>query len=188
MSGQKRSLVWDHFDVKPDDDTLVKCKHCKESISRGGKEKSSFNTSNMKLHLQRRHKNQFHDMVQKEATNKPPADEPSAAKLPRSTQPTLLAIAERQRPWGPDDPRTRHMNRLLTEMIALDDEPFRIVKKVQTLLCKYIYIHIYINCPRICSMYVTLIWIRIAGNNIVAVHCTVKSNFIFSVRLPRMAV
>ena len=42
-----------------DDGTKVECKLCDISLSRGGKEEKSFNTSNLRKHLQSKHEQEF---------------------------------------------------------------------------------------------------------------------------------
>jgi len=61
----KRSGVWDYFMVNVTDDSKVSCKLCQASISRGGKE-MNYNTTNMRRHLETKHKVEFAAFLTKE--------------------------------------------------------------------------------------------------------------------------
>ena len=47
---------------------------------------------------------------------------------PPKVQPTLEAIRDRSTQWAFNDPRARKVHKAIMEMIALDDEPFRLVQ------------------------------------------------------------
>ena len=53
----KRSPIWKYFEVCGDDDSKAVCKTCNDKVSRGGSVRKSYNTTNLRKHLeQRRHK------------------------------------------------------------------------------------------------------------------------------------
>lgn len=50
-----RSVVWKYFEIDANDKCKALCKLCSRSVSRGGKNASSFGTSNLLAHLKSHH-------------------------------------------------------------------------------------------------------------------------------------
>lgn len=55
----RSSIVWKFYTASKDDGAQVECKLCDISLSRGGKEEKSFNTTNLRKHLQSKHKQEL---------------------------------------------------------------------------------------------------------------------------------
>ena len=49
------SAIWAHFKINDDDRSKAQCKICTATVSRGGKESTSFNASNLIKHLKTHH-------------------------------------------------------------------------------------------------------------------------------------
>ena len=49
------SAIWAHFKINDDDRSKAQCKICTATVSRGGKESTLFNTSNLIKHLKMHH-------------------------------------------------------------------------------------------------------------------------------------
>lgn len=48
-------MIWAHFKINDDDGSKAQCKICTATVSRGGKESTLFNTSNLIKHLKTHH-------------------------------------------------------------------------------------------------------------------------------------
>src|SRR4029434_1231965 len=53
------SAIWAHFKINDDDRSKAQCKICTATVSRGGKESTSFNTSNLIIHLKTHHSAEY---------------------------------------------------------------------------------------------------------------------------------
>ena len=62
---KKRSTIWSFFVVDNDDKAKAVCLTCKEKVSRGGSNPKSFNTSNLRKHLEG-HEDKFQEYVARE--------------------------------------------------------------------------------------------------------------------------
>src|SRR4029434_2566975 len=49
------TAIWAHFKINDDDRSKAQCKICTATVSRGGKESTLFNTSNLIKHLKTHH-------------------------------------------------------------------------------------------------------------------------------------
>lgn len=63
MADNKRSKVWDYFEVS-DNVSMAKCEECETEISRGGSVKKNFNTTNLLNHLKRKHPRLFQSLTE----------------------------------------------------------------------------------------------------------------------------
>ena len=67
MTGRmKRTAVWNYFIVILTDESKVSCSLCLQEVPGGGKDAKSFNTSNMRRHLEVRHPDEFSQLQAKE--------------------------------------------------------------------------------------------------------------------------
>ena len=53
---KKRSVIWEYFNIDPEDEKNAKCNTCDEAVGRGGASAKNFNTSNLRYHLKREQK------------------------------------------------------------------------------------------------------------------------------------
>jgi len=108
------------------------CKLCNVSLSRGGgtsKAKSSFNTTNLRKHLESVHSAQWTE-VHDDEKRKSTSSFGQATLNPPSTsaaQSTITNVFNNKHPWDFDDERSRRVHRAIAEMIATDDQPVSVV-------------------------------------------------------------
>jgi hypothetical protein len=135
MTACRTSPVWKYFIVSSADLSRVSCKICNTSLSRGGRGvKNSYNTSNLRKHLESMDENEFRELRQVEDEKRTSASLPvsvSTSLQPvnshQNRQLTIASAFDIKRPWEFDDERSRRIHPIIGEMIALDDQPFNIV-------------------------------------------------------------
>ena len=105
---------------------ILSWKHCtcKEKVSRGGKHPKSFNTSNLRKHLEG-HEDKFKDYIEQEKKRQELSSNKGSYK-----QVTLEALTEKRKPYAADHPRAKVITQRIAEMIAVDLQPFSIVGNV----------------------------------------------------------
>ena len=148
MAHSKVSPVWQYFTISTIDDSRVNCKLCNSTYARGtaGK-RASYNTSNMRKHLEVSHSDAWEVVKREDAGRKAPKSVPS-----KSTTPSILQAFDNKRPWDFDDERSRRIHRLIGEMIARDDQPFNIVNN-EGLLIQFIdFIHVFPRRLKLCPL------------------------------------
>jgi len=111
------SIVWDHFRVSVSDSSYAVCSHCGKSVSRGGIKRSSWTTTTLRNHLVRHHPSLSLDRSVSNGKD----------RAAETTEPRITATPERTLLWGLNDPRSLHLHRVISEMIALDNQPFSII-------------------------------------------------------------
>ena len=124
---KKNSVIWLYFVVDVGDKTKAICQSCKDKVSHGGINYKSFNTSNLRKHLQG-HPAIFEEFLEKEKEKK--LELQSSRKTGSHKQVTLEALAERKRPYSIDHPRAKSITYRIAEMIAVDFQPFSLVKDI----------------------------------------------------------
>jgi hypothetical protein len=126
----KRSAVWNFFKVNVSDNTHVLCSTCGESVSRGGKDSRSFNTSNLTSHLRRQHPDQLRQVEEESKRKRPGTPSTPTATPPKAptVQTSVVSAFSRNRPWEFNDPRSLRVHRRVAEMIAVDDQAFSVVE------------------------------------------------------------
>ena len=65
LERKKRSTIWSFFVIDNEDKKKAVCLTCKEKVSCGGKHPKSFNTSNLRKHLEG-HEDKFKDYIEQE--------------------------------------------------------------------------------------------------------------------------
>lgn len=109
------SAVWEYFRVREDDRSKADCKLCSAKVSRGGRENTSFNTSNLIKHLKTHHGDQYAEFTQASS---------------RQKQPTLNEVLLKREKMSKDSPRAKKITEALTQYIALDDQPISVVDDI----------------------------------------------------------
>src|SRR4029434_4189580 len=89
--------MWAHFKINDEDRSKAQCKICTATVSRGGKERTLFNTSNLIKHLKTRHSAKY-----TEFTN---------ASGARPKQPTLTDVLQKREKMSTDTSRAIENNR-----------------------------------------------------------------------------
>ena len=110
------SAIWEYLKIKDDDRSKAECKICYATVSRGGKESTYFNTSNMI-----KHQKNYHSAKYTEFTNA------SGARL---KQPTLTDVFQKREKMSKDNSRAIKITEALTHFITLDDQPLSVVDNV----------------------------------------------------------
>ena len=117
----KRSPIWDYFTVNEDAHYAV-CNVCQISISRGGKNTKTFNTTNIVQHLKSKHIDEF-KKYQRAQAGKIAEQQTNSTK-----QLTLEAAEDRVKLWNCSDPQAQRITHRIGEMVALDCQPLSIVE------------------------------------------------------------
>ena len=119
-----RSPVWGYFSLCDDDSTKVICKVCSDRIPRGGSNPKSFNTTNLRKHLEKRHLEKYRELlkVEKEKARVNSSDERQAS------QPKIDESFEAMKPYNTESPRYIAITNAVARMIATDFQPFSIVE------------------------------------------------------------
>ncbi|KAK0142029.1 Zinc finger BED domain-containing protein 4 [Merluccius polli] len=108
------SAVWAHFQIVDHDNSKADCKLCSARVSRGGKESTSFNTSNLIKHLKTHHSAEYTQFAN--------------AKVTR--QPTLTQVLQKREKMSRDNPRALKITEGIAYFIALDDQPLSAVENI----------------------------------------------------------
>ncbi|KAK7877950.1 hypothetical protein WMY93_031399 [Mugilogobius chulae] len=108
------SAVWKYFQVDDKNVSIAKCELCKLGISRGGKEKAAFNTTNLIRHLKNKHPTQYNEFTQ--------------ATQPRTSQPTLQDLFKKREKMPGDSAKAQTITAKVAQMIAMSDLPFAFVE------------------------------------------------------------
>jgi len=137
-SSSLSSFIWTFFQTDPDDDTYATCLLCKSRIKRG-RDKRSFSTSPLMKHVETRHKEDFVKQKlaaeaakqQKDTDSKPPPPKKQKLTAMWTAQLNQTQFPEAFTPhkiWDINHPPAQAINRKVMGMIALDNQPFTIVK------------------------------------------------------------
>ncbi|XP_029657343.1 zinc finger BED domain-containing protein 4-like [Octopus sinensis] len=112
------SVVWKFFDVSDDNSFFCVCKLCDILISRGGRTRKTFTTSNMINHLRVYHSEQLAEeqiVLQKKRP------------FAQLKQLTLTQVIEKKNMWNIDDHKSKIIHKLIGEMIAVNLLPYSFV-------------------------------------------------------------
>lgn len=107
------SAVWKYFTVDNQDDAKASCIICKGAISRGGKQKAAFNTTNLIRHIRNKHPTEYAEFVKAQ---------------PTTSQPTLLETLKKKEKMPHDCDKALNTTRKIAKMIAMDNQPFSLVE------------------------------------------------------------
>ncbi len=114
--------MWEHFTINAADGAKASCSICGVVVSRGGTEAKSYNTTNLRKHLESKHHEEYRRLEVKER---------EAAKAKGGAkQMTLAESIDKVQPYAFDHPRAREIHKRIGEMIAVDNEPFTLVNHV----------------------------------------------------------
>ncbi|XP_070792477.1 uncharacterized protein [Pituophis catenifer annectens] len=117
----EHSVVWNHFELDSEDPCYGICTHCKRRISRG-KNSKRFSTSGLLKHLQRHHANFVPAVITAPRTALPISRKAKGPVLPQCWTKKKSA-GKRQA-----GPKPSEVTRAVDQMVALDDQPFRMVE------------------------------------------------------------
>ena len=124
-NSKKTSKLWNHFSICSADSTKVVCLHCGRTISRG-KKPTNLGTSCLLRHLQR-----FHGHVLKNDVS-----EATLSRSPGIRRPLGIELSGPSSFRDPTEkfydshPVAKKITSLITEMIALDLQPYSLVDNV----------------------------------------------------------
>lgn len=122
-SRRKKSPIRNFFSIG-EDSRYARCNECQASISRGGRTTKTFNTTNLVHHLQTKHGKLYTEFQKSAAQGKAEKEQ----EKPEYRQVSIAQTFERGKKWDINDPRAQNIHRRVTEMIALDSQPFSIVE------------------------------------------------------------
>ncbi|XP_032067494.1 zinc finger protein 449-like isoform X3 [Thamnophis elegans] len=117
----EHSVVWDHFQLDSEDPCYGICNHCNRRISRG-KNSKRYSTSGLLKHLQRHHANFVPAVITAPRTALPASRKAKGPVLPQGWTKKKSA-GKRQA-----GPKPLEVTRAVDPMVALDDQPFRMVE------------------------------------------------------------
>lgn len=120
----KSSVIWNYF-IEVSADT-AKCKLCEKKYSRKGG-----TTTSLKGHLKSMHATEYEEFVKSE-TEKKNAVQPSTSTPLQEVkkQITLKETLMKNQKWCSSNAKSMEMDRLISEMIALQDLPFSFVEGI----------------------------------------------------------
>lgn len=107
------SAVWNYFGVNEENNAVANCKICQMGISRGGKDKAAFNTTNLIRHLKNKHPAQYTEFTQ--------------ATKPKAIQPTVDEAFQKRQKLPRDSEKAKKITEKIAEMIAMSDQPLSLV-------------------------------------------------------------
>ena len=116
-----RSPMWAYFILCDDDNVKVICKVCNDRIPRGGVNPKSFNTTNLRKHLEKRHQENYRELlkVEKDKTH---------VNERQASQPKIDESFEALKPYSTESPRYIAITNAVAQVISTDFQPFSIVE------------------------------------------------------------
>lgn len=118
---KSKSIAWIFFSINVGDESKATCKLCDTVISRGSGKAGKFTTTNLLNHLMFKHSKELADERAKQ-----PSSSTSRPK-PALLQADIRTMVKSSRKWAKDDPKAKRMNRLIAEMMCIDNQPFDVV-------------------------------------------------------------
>ncbi|GBP20531.1 Zinc finger BED domain-containing protein 4 [Eumeta japonica] len=136
----KKSAIWEYYEICSENNKLANCLLCSSKISKGVEGKKVTTTS-LKNHLKSKHAEQYATLTNVPSTsgsNKSGTSTSTDSKIPavpgtsrsRDRELTLKETSERKLLWDINDPKSIKYHYLIGEMIALDNEPLSLVERV----------------------------------------------------------
>ena len=102
MVRQRKRGVW-HYTINAIDEGKASCSICEAIVSRGGKDAKSYNTTNLRKHLEAKHTEEYRQIEAKEQ---------EAAKAKGGTkQMTIAELIDKGQPYAFDHPRAREIHK-----------------------------------------------------------------------------
>jgi len=111
-------------------DIYTICKTCAQSVSRGGKNAKTFNTSNLVQHLKSKHQDDYKEFEKHKALKAEQADQANEPCTAMKRQLSLEESGKLVRLWDINNSRAQRVHRRIGEMIAIDCQPFSVVEDV----------------------------------------------------------
>lgn len=142
--GERKSVVWNYFDIKINDNSKAVCKECDTVMSRGKSDKAhDYSTSSLMKHLRSKHPALYNELnnqkisVASAKENATASDidssvssQSSDARRPGQTaQPGIKDAFEKLKPWDINSDNAKRIHVAIEKMIAIDMEPYHIVEK-----------------------------------------------------------
>ena len=115
----KTSSILEFFETHPTKSEMVICKTCQKAISIKGRSPTS-----AKNHLKSMHKVQYLSFLELENEQKAKKDNLKDITIEQSFR------RKEQRLWDNKDPKSQRFDRLIAEMVAVDDLPLSFVENI----------------------------------------------------------
>ena len=137
--------------IDSSDDSKANCNDCKNSISRGGRDGKNFNTTNMKKHLQSKHKSLYDKLVADEKLfREEQAKQQQERKLSLDTYFTKTKVSgsldaaysteksqitrdetyARSTKWDINSTQAQEIHKVIGEFITVDCQPISVVEEL----------------------------------------------------------
>ena len=148
----KKSIAWKFFNVKATNAKKINCNLCNNEFAREGSDEKTSNTSNLRKHLQCKHKDELEKKIKatKEAVEKSwlkrkGADVTmikssemsktgsSCCNCPEDTRSTQLTVEETlslKKIWDINSSQAISIHNSVAEMVIVDCQPFSIIEDV----------------------------------------------------------
>ena len=126
------SVIWDFFAKRSEllnGKLVAKCNACGMPISRGSDMPGRCTTVSLVAHLRGKHFEKEFKAYEAKAAKLANKSESGDSSAPVLDQPTLPQMLERRKPLPTDSPQAIELTSALTEMIAIDMQPFHIVHR-----------------------------------------------------------
>jgi len=111
-------------------DIYAICKTCAQSVSCGGKNAKTFNTSNLVQHLKSKHQDDYKEFEKHKALKAEQADQANEPCTAMKRQLSLEESGKLVRLWDINNSRAQRVHCRVGEMIAIDCQPFSVVEDV----------------------------------------------------------
>ncbi|XP_072929650.1 zinc finger BED domain-containing protein 4-like [Epargyreus clarus] len=128
MSPPIKSNIWTYFTIDKNDPEKSECKICNKSYSRKGR-----TTTSLKNHLKSIHPEEFclFQSANKEKELRKQNDEGGTIVTPlqqAKKQLSLEEVLQKEKKWDTNNPNSKKIDKLIGEMIALQNLPFNFVE------------------------------------------------------------
>ena len=133
MTTRKRSSIWEYFSVVQDTKfTIILCSLCSKQVPCGGDNTKSYTTSNIIHHLKSKHPEEHKKYEDLKAAKEKQNRDKQTTKIGncdelKLKQVMLTEAKELRLPWDINDHCAKFIHIKITEMIALDCQPYSVV-------------------------------------------------------------
>ena len=107
------SAVWKYYKIESEGSVTARCNVCKAEVPRGGKNRATFNTTNLIRYLRNKHQQQHDEYT-------------AATQVTALKQPTLSETFKRKEKLPQNSEKANTITAKIAEFIALDDQPLSV--------------------------------------------------------------
>lgn len=125
----KKSAVWEFFDLQTNDITKAKCILCGCLLSRGGVGKKATTTSLLN-HIRSKHPQNYSEISKENNLSTESGPSGVVSQGIKRKQETLKEVLEKRKLWDINDHKAIKLHNIIGEMIACDNQPYSFVEDV----------------------------------------------------------